>query len=274
MIGIALALLQTSAWTARPESITVGDTVLLEHRFAVQPGAHARLLPLEPTDAVEPLRPAALVTGDGVLAVRYTVAVFRPGRIPIVMPQLEIQYADGRAVMLRGDTAWVQVGSVLPAQDTLFDPRPSLAPVARRQRRVWPLLLFTTLAVVLITAWGVRRRWARPRPAWAPVAQDAAVSVPAARWAAAGEPRAVAATAADGLRDRIAEALPSAGRHLSVQQCIEVAARERPEWPVRELGDVLHALERARFAPAVSDDVLALGERADALAGALDGGDA
>lgn len=270
MIVVVLLLLQASAWTARPESITVGDTVMLEHRFAVQPGAHASLVPLDGTDAVEPLRPPALVTGDGVLAVRYTVAVFRPGRIPILMPPVELQYADGRAITIRGDTAWVRVRSVLPRQDTLPDPQPSLAPFARRRRRVWPVVLCTTIAVVAIAGWGVRHRWVGPRPAWAVPTRDG-VSVPAARWAAAGEPRAVAAVAADGLRDRIAAVLPSASRHLGVRQCLEIVARERPHWPVRELDDVLRALERARFAPAVSDDVLALGARAEAVGGALHG---
>jgi hypothetical protein len=39
----------------------------------------------------------------------------------------------------------------------------------------------------------------------------------------------------------------------------------RPSWPLGELEELLHALERARFAPAVPDDVLILEEHATAL---------
>jgi hypothetical protein len=86
---------------------------------------------------------------------------------------------------------------------------------------------------------------------------------------AVGEARAVAAVIAERLRGRIAALVPEAGRGLSAEECLTVLAQRRSEWPIRDLGAVLRELERARFAPAVGDDVVALAQQVDDLLGTL-----
>jgi len=46
-------------------------------------------------------------------------------------------------------------------------------------------------------------------------------------------------------------------------------AAAQPDWPVTELADVMRALERARFAPLVGEDLVELVERADVVLGRL-----
>jgi hypothetical protein len=90
--------------------------------------------------------------------------------------------------------------------------------------------------------------------------------VPVERWVAAGELRAVAAAAGETLRSTLARVAPEADRSLEAEGAIRVLERTRPDWPLRELADVLRALERATFAPAVGEDVMGVARRADALA--------
>jgi hypothetical protein len=271
MTPIFLSLtLQMTAWTVSPGQPTVGDTIWLDRQFAVESGAHARLEPLEATDQIQPLLDPRARTTDGTLTVRYGVAVFQPGRVPVAIPAVEVQYPDGRAVVFPADTLVVDVSSVLPQVDPLPDPKLSLGPLARDPNRWWPLVALVALTLVGVTAWGVKRRRPKQRPPWGVPIGDP-VPIADERWAKAGEARAVAAAVADALRFRIATALPGAARHLTVEECLEVISRERPKWPLRDLGDVLRSLERARFAPAVPDDVWELGHRADALARQLRG---
>lgn len=270
-IVIALVVLQGAAWTFSPESVTVGDTIWLDRRVSVEPGAHARLEPLEATNAIEPLLDPRATTGEGTLTVRYAVAAFQSGRLSVVMPAIEVQYPDGRAVVFPSETVSVTVRSVLPPVDSLPDPKSSLGPLAREQTRWWPLVVLVALSLVGIAVLVVRRARPKPRPSWA-VPTGEPVPIADKRWADAGEGRAVAAAVADALRVRIAAALPAAARHLDAEECLAVVRRERPDWPLHDLGDVLRTLQRARFAPAVPDDIWELGRRADALARQLRGG--
>jgi hypothetical protein len=269
MIPVFLAaLLQAVPWTANSDSSTVGDTLWLYRQIPVEVGAHARLEPLERTDVIEPLRDPLATVRDGLLSVRYALAVFRPGRVGVSMPSIEVQYADGRTVTVPGDTVWLVVTSVLPQLDPPPDPQPSLAPVPRRATRLLPLVLLVGLTLLSVSAWGIRRRWPTTRPVWA-VPSGEPGAVPDERWAELGEPRAAAANVADRLRRRIADGLPAAGRHLNIQQCLEVIGQERPDWPRRDLEGVLRALERARFAPAVANDLQELRQRAETLVARL-----
>ena len=54
-------------------------------------------------------------------------------------------------------------------------------------------------------------------------------------------------------------------RGLGLPAWLDAVQAERPDWPVRELEDVLEALERARFAPLAGDDAAELVDRADQL---------
>jgi hypothetical protein len=80
-----------------------------------------------------------------------------------------------------------------------------------------------------------------------------------------GEARAVAAVAADRLRERIARLVPEADRSLATEECLSVLDAKRPDWPLRDLADLLRGLDRARFAPAVQSEVAQLVRQVDEM---------
>ncbi len=264
IVAFLLAVLQVSTWAVAPSSVTVGDTVRLVRRVSAAPDLQVRLRPLAASAAVEPLSQPRAAYAEGDLTMLYTVALFEPGRHAIAMPPAELLYADGRVETLPGDTAWVEVVPVIPADDTLPAPRPAIEPVTRSPGRLAPLLVLFAVVLGGAAAWGTVRL--RTRPVVAAAAVDAASpEPPIEQWVAAGESRAVAAVTADRLREHVALVVPEAGRHLDTEECIRVLHDRVPEWPLRELTDVLRALERARFAPAVPSDVVEVVEQADRL---------
>jgi hypothetical protein len=250
-----------ATWTASPESATIGDTILLERTLPAPAGATARARPLSRTPSLEPLTDPVIERDGDVLTVRYTIAVFEPGTQLIPMPTVEVFYADGSSENILGDTARVVLRSVLPAGDSLPRPQPSLAPVARPIRRAMPAVLLAVLVLVGSGLWALLRRRTAVRPA--PVASAATrARPPLGTWVDAGELRAVASEVATALRREFAHRVPAAHTTFSADVCLEVLRRERPEWPLDDIADVLHALDRARFAPAVPQDVMALAEQA------------
>lgn len=258
-------------WRVRPDSITVGDTAYLSRTLPAPAGVSARAPMLARTSVVEPLGEPEIEIARGVLTLTYSLALFEPGRQAILMPAVELFYADGTVETIEGDTAVVRVRSVLPEQDTLLVPRPALGPLARPIRRRGPVLLLVGLAVLAAGAWGIARRRVGPRPARA-VPPPVAASPPIAAWVEAGELRAAAAYLADDLRRRLAKLEPDARSNLDVESLMAVLRRRRPEWPLRDLEDLMRALERARFAPAVPTDLLALSEQVALLIEELPGG--
>jgi hypothetical protein len=160
----------------------------------------------------------------------------------------------------------VQVASVLPAApDSALRPQPraDFVPLTDRSPRV-PLVL-VGLAVLLLLPlhwWWRRRGRPRPRPLAALVEP---ARVPLDRWADAGESRAVAAVAAVRLRGAIARGAEGATPALDTETLLAHLRATRPDWPLRELGDLLHALDRARFGTAAADDPVALSRRAAEL---------
>jgi hypothetical protein len=233
MVLLLLAALQLSTWAVSPGHVTVGDTVRLVRRVSAAPDVQARLRPLAATPALEPLSPPRAAYAEGDLTMLYTVALF-------------------------------VVGSVIPAEDTLPAAQAAAEPLSRHPSRLVPLLVLFAVVLVAAAVWGVMRRRTRPRPGTGDPDVTPA-EPPIERWVAAGESRAVAAVTADGLRQHIAQLIPRAGRYLDTEECLRVLHNEVPEWPLRETGDLLRALERARFAPAVPSDVVELVEQADHL---------
>lgn len=257
-------------WQVRPDSITVGDTVYLSRTLPAPAGMSARASMLARTPVVEPLGEPQLAIARGVLTLTYALAVFEPGRHAIPMPAAELFYAEGTVETIEGDTAVLQVRSVLPAEDTLPPPRPALQPLGRPIRQSGPAWLLAGLAALGAGAWGVARRRVRPRAAAAPPAGAAAP--PIAAWIEAGELRAAAAYLASDLRRRLAQLEPQARSNLDLDSLMAVLGRQRPEWPLRDLEGLLRALERARFAPAVPSDLLALAEQMAVLVQGLPAG--
>ncbi|UCF40318.1 MAG: hypothetical protein JSW43_11365 [Gemmatimonadota bacterium] len=264
IVLLAVAVLQLPTWAVSPGAVTVGDTVRLVRRVSAAPDVQARLRPLTATPALEPLSPPRAAYAEGELTMLYTVALFEPGRHAIAMPPAELLYPDGRVETIPGDTARIEVTSVIPADDTLPTPRGAADPLVRHPSSPVALLALFALVLAAAAAWGLARRRTRPRPGPGEAAAGSA-EPPVERWVAAGESRAVAAVTADRLRRHIAEQIPRAGRHLDTEECVRVLHDEVPEWPLRETADVLRALERARFAPAVPSDVVELVERAERL---------
>ncbi len=264
MIAAALLLAQAGAWTAAPDSGTVGDTVWVSRRLAADPAARPRVVALAGSDLVEPLGAPRFDFAEGRLVVRYPVALFEPGAHAVSMPDIELRYPDGRTVVVPGDTARVVIRSILPPSDTLPDARPSLAPLDRVARRVLPLTTFVGVVLAGLGLWGAARRRRRARPPWA-MRRAAHAEPPLAQWVAAGESRAVAAVLARRVRERLAELVPEADVQLATAACLEVVERERPSWPHREIAALLRTMERARFAPVVPEDVVTLGVDCDAL---------
>jgi hypothetical protein len=264
MVLLLLAALQLSTWAVSPGHVTVGDTVRLVRRVSAAPDVQARLRPLAATPALEPLSPPRAAYAEGDLTMLYTVALFEPGSHAIAMPPAELLYPDGRVETIPGDTARIVVGSVIPVEDTLPAAQAAAEPLSRHPSRLVPLLVLFAVVLVAAAVWGVMRRRTRPRPGTGDPDVTPA-EPPIERWVAAGESRAVAAVTADGLRQHIAQLIPRAGRYLDTEECLRVLHNEVPEWPLRETGDLLRALERARFAPAVPSDVVELVEQADHL---------
>ena len=168
MTFAAAVMLQAAVvWQVVPGDVTVGDTVVVEREVIVgDPAANMLLGAMESSHLVEPLRvPEVFRTADGFIA-RYTLAVFEPGEHTIAMPDVELEYPDGRRETLVGGTAFVTVMSVLPFGDSLPPPPPRGAriPVVRNITRTMPAALLVTSVVVTIAVWGAARVRAHPRP--------------------------------------------------------------------------------------------------------------
>jgi hypothetical protein len=50
------------------------------------------------------------------------------------------------------------------------------------------------------------------------------------------------------LRDAIAAALPEASPEIDTETCLALVEQRRPTWPGAELGELLRAMDKARFA--------------------------
>jgi len=268
LIGAAawrLAAAQGGGVVTSPTRPTVGDTIWLARELALPAGWRVRVGKLTATDAIEPLgEPVVERTATG-WRVRLPVVAWVPGTHRLELPPVWRLAPDGRADSTAGGAASITVTSVLP--DTLAHPEPlgQLTPLRRARGNPLPPLGALSLALALlaaVVAW--RRRIPRARAAPAPAAPEP--EVPDARWLATGEPKAVATRASWRLRAALARAVPAAHQALSTAECVAVLEQARPTAPLREVRDVLEQLERAAFAPAQGDDVIALATMARRLA--------
>jgi hypothetical protein len=252
-------------WVVRPATPTVGDTVWLERVVPAPAGAVGRARPLTADELVEPLRPPEIVPSASGLLVRYAVAFFATGRHALPMPALEVVHPDGAAELVLGDTAEAEVRALVPDTVGLPEMRDARTPLGRVGREPWPAVVLGGATALGLALWSVWRRRRGPVPA-PPGAGEAVPEVPLLRWLGAGERRAVATLAMLRLRRRIAHAVPDASAGMALAECLAIAGAGRPEWPLRELTDILTALERARFAPLAADDLTELVDRAEQVA--------
>ncbi len=258
-------LLQGSAWVASPPRPTVGDTIWLARTVAVAPGWRVRAAKLASTPAGEPLGDPVVVPAESGWTVRYPMVAWAPGPIVVGMPPLWRLGPDGSVDSLPGGTAQFRVISVIPDSIATPAPQPALAPLRLARRTPLPplaALLVSAGLVVALVAW--RRRASRVVAPGPDLVVDPAV--PDERWLASGEPKAVAARAAHALRAAIARAVPAAHAALSTPECLAVVEQARPGAPIRELGELLAALDRVAFATAHATDVAPLAARARGVA--------
>jgi len=261
-----LLLLQAGGWSAAPAGATVGDTVWVERIVSAPAGWRVRAGKLEATEQVEPLgEPVVLRAASGWL-VRYPVVGWAPGRHALTLPPVWRLGPDGSADSVPGGSATFELRSVIP--DTLLQPapQPAITPLRPDRRSPLPPLAAGVVAAGLLVA-GVRWRRRAPRALSAPPQVPLEPEVPDGRWLAAGEPKAVAARARQRLRAAVAGAVPQAHEALSTAECLAAVERLRPDAPLRELRDVLGALDHVAFASAHGADLATLAERARALAG-------
>jgi hypothetical protein len=265
---LLLLALQAGTWTASPGAPTVGDTIQLERAVTAAPGWRVRAGMLASATVAEPLGDAVVLATANGWMVRYAIVAWTPGDISLDMPALWRLGPDGTADSLAGGTAVFHVASVIPDSVRNPLPQPALGPLRLDRASPIPVVAAVLLAggaLLLFLFW--RRRGPRVVPPGPDIAVDDAVGD--ARWLAAGEPKAVAARAAHGLRRAVAHAIPEAHEALSTAECLATIEQVRPDAPLRDLRELLQALDQVAFATAHGSEVAPLAAQARALAGEL-----
>jgi hypothetical protein len=269
MIGGALALvpllLQTGGWSVSPARPTVGDTIRVERTIETPAGWRVRAGKLDQYGDVEQLGEPTLVARSTGWTVRYLIVGWKAGSSTIAMPSLWRLGPDGSTDSLSGGTVMLRIASVIPDTVTAPQPQPALGILRLGSPTAIPVIVAVVFSAGLLfglIAW--RRRAARRVAADLGLARDA--EIPDQRWLAAGEPKAVAARAAQRLRHALARAIPDAHEALSTTEVLAAVERARPDVPLRDLRDLLHALDQVAFAAAHGVDVAPLAARARALA--------
>lgn len=248
---------------ARPQAAlpTVGDTIWVTRTVELPAGRSLRAAEWEVSDTVELLGPPRVSLRGGSAEVSYPIAIWRAGFHTVQVPGPLLLSPDGAVDSLRPEVVTLRVASVLPrpATDTSLRPQPRADFVPRPATTPIPLLLFLILAFALLVPlhlWWRRR--GRPGQRVTAAHLGAPVRPPLERWADAGESRAVAAAAAARLRAALAARLPAAPPSLDTDEVLAVIVTQRPDWPGAELGEVLRALDEARFGSGTLPDAMGL----------------
>jgi len=253
------------AWVATPSQPTVGDTIWLERTIAAPAGWRVRVGKLDTGADAEQLGDAVTIAGANGWTVRMSVVAWSPGPVSLQMPAIWRLAPDGTADSLDGGTATLQVASVIPDSVRNPAPQPALGPLRLDRATAIPVIAAVLLAsgmLLLLILW--RRRAPRSVALGDALTVDSPVSD--ARWLSAGEPKAVAARASQGLRRAVAQAIPAAHEALSTAECLAVIERTHPDAPVRDLRELLVALDQVSFATAHVVEVAPLAARARTLA--------
>lgn len=277
MTGLLLLLIQAPAaadgWAVTPSRVTVGDTIRVERTVSAPPGWRIRAGRLSSGSVAEPLSDAVVLATPipGQWVVRYAIVAWAPGPTSVEMPAVWRLGPDGSVDSIPGGSATFRVASVIPDSVKSPGPQPAVGPLRLDRSSPIPVIAAVLLAgglLALLIAW--KRRGPRVVAAATGVTRDA--EVPDARWLAAGEPKAVAARAAQHLRFALANAIPEAHAALSTEECLAAVERARPDAPLRDLRALLLALDQVAFATAHGVEIAPLAARARALARELGNG--
>lgn len=226
----------------------VGDTVWVTRTVSLPPGTVPRVPEWTPSGDVELLAPGIAVAHDGVVDLRFPVAIWSSGPHVIDVPGPLLLGAGGSVDTVVAAPISVTIASVLPDsihRDSVIarPPAPVLPPF---ETDPGPLVLWMGLGAVVATAILLVRR--RRRPSELAIAADPApADPPVGRWIAAGEGRAAAAIAALGLRTAIHRGFEAADPRLDTSAVLRLLEGSRPQWPVAEIRRVLGALDQVRF---------------------------
>lgn len=238
---------------------TVGDTLWISRSIAVPAGHVVRAGDWTPDDPVELLgRPRIALTGDSA-RIQYPIVVWRPGPLALDIPGPLLLGPGGTVDSLGRQRVNLTISSVLPpgVPESTLTPQPRAAFVSRDTVSASPLVILWTLALVLLLPlhlWWRRRGKVLPStPPALPIPEPPLLS-----WADDGEYRAVANISAARLRTAIAQRVPPAHAGLDTERLLSELAAVRPHWPLRELGQILRALDQARFGLAGSPDTIEL----------------
>ncbi|HWN19833.1 MAG TPA: hypothetical protein VNO19_13045 [Gemmatimonadales bacterium] len=241
---------------------TVGDTVWLSRTVGVPAGYAVRATDWEPADPIELLgRGKVVMTGDSA-RITYPVVLWRPGQHTIDPPGPLLLGPGGTVDSLPTARVNVEVRSVLPrvSPDSL-SPQPRASLVTRRVVSLFPVLgLWLVAAILLLPLHLWWRRRGKPARTTTPPLRPEALTAPLARWADAGEYRAVANVATARLRAAMEQRVASAHPGLDTERVLAEIAAARPEWPLRELGELLRALDDVRFGLVPSSEALRLSQ--------------
>lgn len=245
---------------------TVGDTVWVARTVAVPAGTTVRPADWNAPDPIERLGPPRVTARGDSTTIAYPIVVWRAGPLTVELPGPLLLRADGVVDSVPPAPVELRIASVLPQvpADSALAPQPRAEFVPRPATSPVPLLLLLGLAVLLLAPlhwWWSRRGHARPRP----VLPTAPADPPLERWADAGESRAVASAASTRLRSTIAARVRDAHEGLDTEDLLRAVAG-RSDWPLAELGDLLRALDEARFGRATFPDALGLARWAGELA--------
>lgn len=240
---------------------SVGDTVWLSRTVRVPTGHAVRAAEWEPADPVELLgRSRVVVAGDSA-EISYPVVLWRPGKHIIELPGPLLLGPGGTVDSLPAERVSVQVRSVLPPvpPDSTLAPQPRAGLVSRRVVSLVPIAVLWLASLLLLLPvhlwWRRRGKPARTAP---PALRPEALEVPLARWADAGEYRAVANLATTRLRAAVEQRVASAHPGLDTERVLAEIAAARPEWPLQELSELLRALDDVRFGLVPSSEALRL----------------
>ena len=247
---------------------TVGDTVWLRRTVRVPAGHTVRAAEWEPTDPIQLLGRARVVaTGDSA-EIAYPVVLWRPGRHTVRLPGPLLLGPGGTVDSLGDEPISLDVRSVLPVvpRDSSLSPQPPAAVVERSTASLIPLLALWLLALLLLLPLHIWwRRRGPPTRASATELKAGALEAPLARWADAGEHRAVASVATAQLRAALAERVPAAHPGLDTERVLAELAAARPDWPLDEFGSVLRGLDDIRFGTTSPAEALSLSRSSLAL---------
>ena len=240
---------------------SVGDTVWLSRTVRVPTGYAIRAGEWEPSDPIELLGRARVVVAGDSAEISYPVVLWRPGQHTIELPGPLLLGPGGTVDSLAAERMSVEVKSVLPRvpPDSALAPQPRASLVSRRVVSLAPVAVLWLASLVLLLPvhlWW-RRRGKPPRAAPPPLRLDE-LELPLARWADAGEYRAVANVAAARLRTAVEQRLASAHSGLDTERVLAEIAAARPQWPLPELSELLRALDDVRFGLVPSSEALRL----------------